>query len=297
MKIVLNAPTISITTGTSTSLTVSITSTNTLSGVVYDVYYGAGLFITTATTTATITGLAYGSTYNIYAYARYNTILSPQSNILSNQKTYVYATPIQLNDTTYQTNSSTTTDTFTVSGAAFTHANGTYVFSGSSADSTTHRAHRAFNNSLSETHVWVCSGSGGTNVYGSTYTQAAYGTSGYVGGGTGRYWTTTVSGISYAGEWLQVKLPYSFILKSYEIYNRATYSARIMKTGTIAGSNDGTNWFLLDLPTFPDNATYNKTFPIATNTTAYTYYRLIVTSNFGGTFINFFSIRLLGVVA
>jgi hypothetical protein len=233
--------------------------------------------------------------YNIYAYARFDGILSPQSNTLSNIQTYVYATPIQLTDTTYQTNSSTTTDTFTVSGAGFTHANGTYVFSGSSADSTTHRAHRVFNNSASETHVWANSGSGGTNVYGTTYTQMAYGASGYVGGGTGRYYTTTASGTAYAGEWLQVKLPYSFVLKSYEIYNRSGYPARVLKTGAIAGSNDGTNWTLLDLPGFPDNVTINKTFPIS-NETPFTYYRLIVTANYGGTYINFYSIRLLGQV-
>jgi hypothetical protein len=224
--------------------------------------------------------------------------LSPISNTLSGQKTYVYATPIQLSDTTYQTNSSTSTDTFTVSGATFSHANGTYIFSGSSADSTTHRAHRTFNNSASESHLWACSGSGGTNVYGSTYTQSAYNSSGnYQGGGSGRYYTTTVSGTGYNDEWLQVKLPYSLVLKSYEIYNRAGYALRVLKTGVLAGSNDGTNWTLLDTPSFPDNTNINKTFPISSNTTSYNYYRLIVTTNYNGTYINFYSIRLLGSVA
>jgi hypothetical protein len=299
-QLVLVAPTIEISARTSTTLTVHVVSNNyPRNDLYFDVYYSDVSYVSIVDTSmATITGLWPTTKYNLHAVARHGAILSPASNTLSNQQTYVYATPIQTDGTpTYQTNSSTSTDTFTVSGATFSYANGSYVFSGSSADSTVHRAHRAFNNSASESHLWACAGSGGTNVYSAVYSQTPYNnTTGlYQGGGSGRFWTTTVSAVGISGEWIQVKLPYSFVAKSFQIIIRANYSARIVKTSTLAGSNDGTTWTLLSNPAFDANV-YDKTFSLESNTTAYTYYRYIVQTDYNGTVVNFYSLRLLGHV-
>ena len=97
---------------------------------------------------------------------------------------------------------------------------------------------------------------------------------------------TSVGSTSISGDWYQVQYPASFILSSYQIgsrYDLNTNSSigqnRTANAFSVIGSNDGTSWNLLDTKT-NQNAWYNgslNTFTVSNNSTAYSYYRFIMT--------------------
>ena len=99
--------------------------------------------------------------------------------------------------------------------------------------------------------------------------------------GTGNYTysgaqSTTVDGVSVAGDWLQLQSPKSFILTSYSMYGRSGFAYRMSNTFVVAGSNDGTTWNQVDSRT--GITTWSGQTPITfttTSTTAFTYFRLI----------------------
>lgn len=147
---------------------------------------------------------------------------------------------------------------------------GTYVASASSIFSTSYDAWKGFNkDSSTENQGW--------NTANSLYntTTGAY---------TGSV-TTTVSGQSYAGEWLQLQMPIAIVLTQYSltcrIYEQTTQSPRQF---LIAGSNDGTTWTLVDSRSDQNSwAENNRTLTYTVSSSnAYRYYRYICqVSGFG----------------
>lgn len=84
--------------------------------------------------------------------------------------------------------------------------------------------------------------------------------------------TTTVNGVSIAGEWLQVQTPVPYRILSYNINNNG------YKRWSLAGSVNGTTWVLIDSKNLANPAAvqllnYVPTAPGATG--AYSYFRYI----------------------
>ena len=102
-----------------------------------------------------------------------------------------------------------------------------------------------------------------------TYTNGAY---------TGAV-TTTVSGSSVAGEWLQIQLPVAIVITAHSLAPRFTFSHRLPISYVLAGSNDGATWTTVDSRTGISSGGYadNTLTPFAVTppAIAYSYYRLI----------------------
>jgi len=96
---------------------------------------------------------------------------------------------------------------------------------------------------------------------------------------------TTVSGATAQGEWLQIQLPTTMILRNYTFVPRIDQAQRCPRTFWIAGSNDGTTWSNVHFQTGITGYTNPTgiTFTTGSNTAAYSYFRVIVNSIVGGT--------------
>lgn len=101
--------------------------------------------------------------------------------------------------------------------------------------------------------------------------------------------TTTVSGTSYAGDWLQLQTPNPLVLRSFSIYPRQDgdlWAIRSPKNFIMAGSNDGSTWYLLHTATgVSDWSSADKYFVCnggSNVASKYTYFRLVVTSLLSG---------------
>ncbi len=89
--------------------------------------------------------------------------------------------------------------------------------------------------------------------------------------------STTVSGSVILGEWLQLQIPITKTMSSYNIYQDPNYGDTLLKLKVI-GSNDNSTWSLIDSQDFTSTPTYwtgktSATFNVST--VSYTYYRLI----------------------
>lgn len=87
------------------------------------------------------------------------------------------------------------------------------------------------------------------------YQQDPYSSGKYIGGGkpNQKFITKTVSGEQFAGEWIEINLPYKLHITRYSLLtaiNRNTISVFPTKF-TLLGSNDGTNWSIVDRPKLP----------------------------------------------
>jgi hypothetical protein len=130
----------------------------------------------------------------------------------------------------------------------------------------------------------------------SPYTTQPYDNGIYQGGGSLQTtFKTIVSGESVFGEWLQIKLPSPIILKSFEYKSRNEVSERNPKKFTIAGSNDGDIWENILTTTLQTNPqiTLIKILT-SSNTTTYSYYRLIIEQLFGNVVDNLAQFNLYG---
>lgn len=93
----------------------------------------------------------------------------------------------------------------------------------------------------------------------------------------------TTAGVN--GEWVQLQVPTAIVLKSYVLTGRATASsAQNPKSWTLFGSNNGSSWTQIDTQT--GITSWNgQNFGVLvfslTNTTSYTYFRIVLTSNQG----------------
>ncbi len=156
-----------------------------------------------------------------------------------------------------------TSDTTTFAGNAL--GCGTYRTTYSSVyDNTTdYQGWRAFNNTPLNYDAYHVGNALYYNGANNSYT-----------GGT----TTTISGSSYAGEWLQIELPHPIRLTRYSLIPRLTLSSQAAKTWKIAGSNDNSTWAEVDSETnitsWADNTA--NTFTTSNSIVAYKYYRLVV---------------------
>jgi len=113
--------------------------------------------------------------------------------------------------------------------------------------------------------------------------------------------STTVSGTSYSGEWLQLQTPKPVQLSSFSICPRpdaSLYLIRCPSNFVIAGSNDGSTWYLLHKATgVKDWSSADKYFicngPNVAN--KYNYFRLITMTLNGGSGNNAVNIQNLNL--
>jgi hypothetical protein len=116
----------------------------------------------------------------------------------------------------------------------FTYGNGLYTASASTENNPEYNAaYYAFNH---QTH---------------SYTWQSE--ENYVAGYQGTV-TTTISGNSYKGDWLQIKMPNRIVLRHYVIVGSSSdgISSQGPRDFYIAGSNDGLIWVLVDSHTSID---------------------------------------------
>lgn len=133
---------------------------------------------------------------------------------------------------------------------------------------------------------WHCAYSGST---GNTYNRNPYNAAGdYVGGHTtnpGYYYSTNGVG----GEWIQCKVSVPAVVTSYGIMNRgASLDSRNPVQYYLFGSNDGETFTQLDVQNTPTTSVVPAAYTIQlSNTTPYTYFRLVVGKiGAGGSVVN-----------
>lgn len=124
----------------------------------------------------------------------------------------------------------------------------------------------------------------------------------YIGGGTPeKYFTTkAVTGEEIAGEWIQIKLPYKLKLSKYVIQSYKWWPITYCPWKfTMLGSNDDTNWVILDQQdinarnTFDSN-TKTAEFKISKEIQTYNTFRIVIEK--AGAFVNVLSqIELYGM--
>jgi hypothetical protein len=113
--------------------------------------------------------------------------------------------------------------------------------------------------------------------------------------------STTVSGTSYSGEWIQLQLPNQIQLASFNIYPRqdqSLFATRSPRKFVMAGSNNGTTWDALHIASgINDWTAAERSFACnQNNTKLYSYFRLIIqeagnSTNNGG-YVNFANLSL-----
>ncbi len=98
-----------------------------------------------------------------------------------------------------------------------------------------------------------------------------------------------------AGEWLQVQVAASVVVKYYYVVFRLASTTTIPQQWKLLGSTDGTAWNLVDSFTNTAASYPNNTwkypfvaFPmnVYTNTASYNYYRLVFPQTYGGTYVS-----------
>lgn len=142
-------------------------------------------------------------------------------------------------------------------------------------------------------NIWNVSNYGMWHSATNSYTNGAY---------TGGY-TTTVSGTSYSGEWLQLQAPNALQLASFGIYPRqdsSLFQRRSPRNFVIAGSNNASTWDLLHTATGISDWTAAEKYFVCNGSNVankYSYFRLIVMAvgnpNPGtGDFVNIVNLNL-----
>jgi hypothetical protein len=153
-----------------------------------------------------------------------------------------------------------------------THIEGHGIFraSASRETSTTVQAWEAFDEVIDVSSGW--DSAGGVDQYSES-------TGAYIGNDV----TTTIDGGQISGTFIQLEMPYKVKLQSISIMPQKMASsdpnfyggARMLKTGSIVGSNDGVNWYLI--ASIGQTVYYDGILtPFQTaSTTFYSYFRLI----------------------
>jgi hypothetical protein len=155
--------------------------------------------------------------------------------------------------------------------------NGTYIAS-SSSNAEGKMAWNCLNNST--TDYWHSEYSNsGNNIYATNPYDSITPVASYRGGGSSYYYNTIIDTISYAGEWIQIQFPYQFILTKYTLKTRDgyTWAQRGFKKFYIAGSNNGSTWYMVnaqDLGSTTSSET-TKSFNVST-TNRFSYYRIVI---------------------
>ena len=159
------------------------------------------------------------------------------------------------------------------------------VSASSSYNNTGSAAWMSFGSSVNYGNVVWTSG-GGTTI-GGIGTANSYSTISPFAYNQASGFSTTVSGISYSGEWIQI-ISNSTIISSFTIYPQpsSTFYTRMPSTFVLAGSNDGTTWTALHIVTNNITSTNNNGITYIcnqNNTTSFTYFRLVITAVSGNT--------------
>jgi hypothetical protein len=179
-----------------------------------------------------------------------------------------------------------TTDSTSITTASY--GNGTYVVSASSSyPSQFNSPWLAFNKNVT------------ANEYaGWTTATASYNSAGTYVAGT---YQTSVSGLgNLQGEHITLQLPSAITLTSYSLQSIFVTSGTNFndtpQSWYIVGSNNGTTWFPIDSQTSQPFTAYSQVRSYSfTNTTTYTYIRLIVSSlQSGGAYARIGELRLFG---
>jgi hypothetical protein len=206
------------------------------------------------------------------------TVVSVASGIVTTLSPVIQVLPLTTTGTTGANTLVMTADTTTISGitGSYNFMNGIYIASTSSY-SEGGIPYKLFDGT--DKSIWHCAYMNATSSLG--YGQNPYSTT-YQGGGTGLYWSTVVSGSAVNGEWVQIKFPYAFLLSSYKIYTRVDSGVVQLwswKDFVLAGSNNGTTWYLVDSRTYTTTApTSGDTLTVTSPSVNYSYYRFIITS-------------------
>jgi hypothetical protein len=100
--------------------------------------------------------------------------------------------------------------------------------------------------------------------------------------------STTISGTSVSGDWLQIQLPTTMTLRRYDIVGRQDsnyWQLRNPTTFWIAGSTNGTTWSNVHYQSglTPPQEGITITVPQTTNAVPYSYYRMVVSVIGNGT--------------
>lgn len=108
--------------------------------------------------------------------------------------------------------------------------------------------------------------------------------------------TTTVSGSSVAGEWIQIKLPEAIVLRYYYLHTWLELS-RFPISFVLAGSTNGSTWTTIDsktgiATTANVSAGSGRFFSVSTLPSAYQYFRFIALSTAGNGWLSISSLRL-----
>jgi len=115
---------------------------------------------------------------------------------------------------------------------------------------------------------------------------------------SGNY-TGVVSTAGYSGEWLQIQMP-STTLYSYSMITRQYYDLRSPNIFYILGSNNGTDWILVDSQSGITGWTWptRKTFIIASPvSTSFIYFRLVINKTNGPNSVQISSFILNGTLS
>jgi hypothetical protein len=115
---------------------------------------------------------------------------------------------------------------------------------------------------------------------------------------SGNY-TGAVSTAGYSGEWLQIQMP-STTLYSYSMITRQYYDLRSPNIFYILGSNNGTDWILVDSQSGITGWTWptRKTFIIASPvSTSFIYFRLVINKTNGPNSVQISSFILNGTLS
>jgi hypothetical protein len=162
------------------------------------------------------------------------------------------------------TSATTTAGPITIAVSGAFYGNGSYVVTASSVYDANYSPWKAFNKTLVDgVDAWLSANT--------TYTS-----------GVASSPTTTVSGVSRAGSWLQIQLPSSIILKEYQITSRITNAGVAPSSWYLAGSADGTTWTQIDFQSGLTRASWNlgkyNSYRLPSNNIVYSYYRIIVST-------------------
>jgi hypothetical protein len=163
-------------------------------------------------------------------------------------------------------------DTFTTSTLTYPNDSliGTYVFSSSFTGA--YAPHNGFASGSSWRTPWyIFTG----------YTQIPYSGGNYIGGGTGKFFTTVIDGLTVSGEWWQMQLPSSMPITRYGT-NPFQHAQHYPRAWYIAGSNNGTTWTQIDRQTNINSYAYafNSTvwYNVPNTGVSYQYLRMIITN-------------------
>jgi hypothetical protein len=218
--------------------------------VSYDAKYQYAFMYNKSNVSSIQTTSDYGTTWsNVSLPTNYSNNVIPYATPYMSSNSYTFTYPELQGNIAGGSPLNIQTGTYTVTGSTFQVQDGGNYWN-------------AFDNSLIT--AWTCA----NNLY--------QGSGGYAGS-VSTFDNTYSQSIN--GEYVQIKLPYSYIVKNYRIYpaisGQGDYFPKILH---LLGSVDGTNWYSVSGSSSGNDTSVTTTFNLSANTSSYSYYRIIVNS-------------------